>query len=92
MADAPHGTIYVGVTSDLAARVYQHRQGRGSAFCRKYGLKRLVYTEEFSTIEEAIGSGKHSEFRLRILTGRTCSRQSTPSRLARLEGCQPSLA
>jgi putative endonuclease len=58
MADVPHGTIYIGITSDLASRVYQHREGRGSAFCRKYGLKRLVYVEEFPTIEEAIAREK----------------------------------
>ena len=54
MADVPHGTIYIGVTADLAARVYQHRIGQGSAFCRKYGLKRLVYVEQHATIQEAI--------------------------------------
>jgi putative endonuclease len=57
MADAPHGTIYIGVT-DLAARVYQHETGKGSDFCRKYGLNRLVYVEEYPTINEAIAREK----------------------------------
>jgi hypothetical protein len=36
MADRYRGTIYVGVTSNLAARIYQHRNGDGSDFCRRY--------------------------------------------------------
>ncbi len=58
MTDAPHGTIYVGVTADLAARVYQHKIGRGSDFCERYGLHRLVYVEQYATIEEAIAREK----------------------------------
>jgi putative endonuclease len=42
------------VTSDLAARVYAHREGRGSAFCRKYGVKRLVFFEEYPLYADAI--------------------------------------
>ena len=54
MSNGPHGTLYIGVTSDLAARVMAHRERRGSDFCREHGLKRLVYVEPYSTIEEAI--------------------------------------
>jgi len=54
MADRYRGTLYIGVTSDLAARVWAHRQGRGSKFCARYGLKRLVYAEQVPTIYEAI--------------------------------------
>ena len=43
MADRYRGTLYVGVTSDLAARVFAHREGRGSEFCKRYGLNRLVF-------------------------------------------------
>lgn len=50
--------LYIGVTSDLAARMVQHRAGTGSAFCRKYGLKRLVLAEPHATIEEAIAREK----------------------------------
>jgi putative endonuclease len=38
MADRYRGTMYVGVTADLAARVLQHRDGSGSDFCRPYAL------------------------------------------------------
>ena len=54
MTNAPFGTLYIGVTSDLAARVFQHRNGQGSQFCKKHGLTRLVYAEEAPTIGEAI--------------------------------------
>ena len=58
MADRYRGTIYIGVTSDIAARVLAHREGRGSGFCARYGLKRLVYVEQAPTIEEAIAREK----------------------------------
>lgn len=58
LTNKPHGVLYVGVTADLAARMMQHRAGTGSAFCRRYGLKRLVYTEQYSDIEAAIAREK----------------------------------
>lgn len=58
MADLYRGTLYVGLTSDIAARVWAHREGRGSRFCARYGLKRLVYAEAAPTIEEAIAREK----------------------------------
>ena len=54
MADRYRGTIYVGVTSDIAARVWAHKEGRGSKFCARYTLTRLVFAEQAPTIEEAI--------------------------------------
>lgn len=48
------GVLYVGVTADLPARMMQHRAGTGSAFCRRYGLKRLVLAERHDRIEDAI--------------------------------------
>jgi len=58
MADRYRGTLYSGVTSDLAARAWAHREGRGSSFCKRYGLTRLVYAEQAPTIEEAIAREK----------------------------------
>ena len=58
MADRYRGTLYVGVTSNIAARVWAHRDKRGSAFCIRYGLTRLVYVEPAPTIEEAIAREK----------------------------------
>ena len=58
MADRYRGTLYVGVTSDLPTRVTQHREGRGSDFCKKYGLDRLVWAERGDTIDECIAQEK----------------------------------
>jgi putative endonuclease len=58
MADRYRGTLYIGVTSNLAARIWTHREGSGSTFCSRYGLKRLVYAEQAPTIIGAIGREK----------------------------------
>ena len=58
MASKPDGMTYVGVTSHLAARIDQHRQDRGSAYCRKYGIKTLVFAERHDTIQLAIAREK----------------------------------
>ena len=42
MASAPNGILYVGVTSDLVQRIYQHRNGLVAGFTKRYGIKRLV--------------------------------------------------
>ena len=54
LARKPNGTLYIGVTGDLAQRVYKHREGRGSSFTSKYGVCRLVYYETFNWIDDAI--------------------------------------
>ncbi|WP_310534508.1 GIY-YIG nuclease family protein [Novosphingobium sp.] len=58
MTDRYRGTIYVGVTAHLARRIYQHREGDGSDFCRRYGLDRLVWAERGETIEDCIAQEK----------------------------------
>jgi putative endonuclease len=58
MTNIPFGTLYIGVTTNLVARVDQHRNGKGSTFCRKYRLTKLVYVEEFPTPYEAIAREK----------------------------------
>ena len=58
MADRYRGTMYVGVTSHLAARISQHRQGTGSDFCARYKLHRLVWAESGDTIEDCIAHEK----------------------------------
>lgn len=54
LANGYRGTIYTGVTADLALRTWQHREGVGSRFAMRYGVSRLVHAEEYPTIEEAI--------------------------------------
>ena len=58
LASKPRGTLYVGVSNDLARRVHQHRTGVGAKFTRKYDVARLVHAEEFGEIEKAIGREK----------------------------------
>jgi putative endonuclease len=52
------GTLYIGVTDDLARRLCQHRSGEFPGFTAKYKLDRLVYYESFDWIEEAIAREK----------------------------------
>jgi len=54
LASQPYGTLYIGVTNNIIARVEQHRAGTGSAFTRRYKVHTLVWYEELATIDEAI--------------------------------------
>ncbi len=58
LASARHGTLYVGVTSDLVLRVSQHREGIFDGFTKEYDVKRLVWQEAHATIESAIAREK----------------------------------
>jgi putative endonuclease len=49
-----NGTLYVGVTSDLPQRVWQHRAGVVGGFTKRYGCKTLVWYELYSTMVDAI--------------------------------------
>ena len=52
-------TLYIGVTSDLHRRVWQHKNGTYGGFTSKYHVTRLVYYEEFVVIVNAIAREKH---------------------------------
>jgi putative endonuclease len=54
MTNRPNGTLYVGVTGNLARRVWEHRQGVADSFTKRYGLKRLVFAERYEDIRTAI--------------------------------------
>ena len=58
MASARNGTIYVGVTSNLIQRGWQHREGIGDGFTNRYGCKLLVWFELHATMEYAIAREK----------------------------------
>jgi putative endonuclease len=47
-------TLYIGITSDLVKRIYQHKQKLVEGFTKKYGLHELLYFEVFNDPEEAI--------------------------------------
>ena len=53
MANRKNGTIYIGVTSDLVARVYAHREGLIAGFTKRHGCKLLVYFEVYDDLQEA---------------------------------------
>lgn len=53
LASEKLGTLYIGYTSDLARRIYEHREGAVPGFTNKYGVKRLVYFEIFDDVRLA---------------------------------------
>jgi putative endonuclease len=54
LASRKHGTLYIGVTNDIARRVWEHRQGQGSRFVKRYRVTRLVHVETHEEIARAI--------------------------------------
>ena len=54
MASGRHGTLYTGVTSDLARRAWEHRERLYPGFTKRYGCNRLVWYEVHETIIEAM--------------------------------------
>jgi putative endonuclease len=54
MTNRPNGTLYVGVTSDLLRRGWEHREGLVEGFTKRYGLRRLVFFERHDDIRTAI--------------------------------------
>jgi putative endonuclease len=54
MASKRHGTLYVGVTSRLENRVYEHKEDMRKGFTKKYGVHVLVWFEEYGDVQDAI--------------------------------------
>jgi putative endonuclease len=54
LCDKPEGVLYIGVTSNLIQRIYQHKTEATEGFTKKYHVKRLVYFEEHADAENAI--------------------------------------
>jgi len=54
LASRPNGVLYVGVTSELVRRVYEHREGLIAGFTKRYAVKRLVWFERHEDIVAAI--------------------------------------
>lgn len=64
LASQPNGTLYVGVTSDLVRRIWEHRNTEENSFVQRYGVYSLVYFEIYDDAENAI----HREKRLKKYT------------------------
>jgi putative endonuclease len=65
MSNRRNGTLYVGVTSDLIRRCYEHRNGLVSGFTKTHGLKLLVYFEQYDDIRLALQREKNIKHWLR---------------------------
>jgi putative endonuclease len=61
MASARNGTLYIGVTSDLMKRVWEHRNGVVAGFTRKHGCKLLVWYAAFDDLQQA----RHRELQMK---------------------------
>ena len=61
LASQRNGTLYVGVTSNLIKRIWEHKEGLADGFTKKYNVKNLVYYEQHENAESAI----HREKRLK---------------------------
>jgi putative endonuclease len=72
LASQPYGTLYIGVTSDLIARLWQHRSGEVKGFTMQYGVHFLVRFEQFATMHDAITREKqlkrwHRQWKINLI-------------------------
>ena len=58
LASKPDGTLYIGVTSNLVQRVWQHKNDFVAGFTKRYSVHRLVWYEVHETVESAISREK----------------------------------
>jgi putative endonuclease len=58
LASTRNGTLYIGVTSDLVKRVWQHKNGFVDGFTKQYGVHTLVWYEVHQTMASAIAREK----------------------------------
>jgi putative endonuclease len=54
LASGYNGTIYIGVTSNLLQRIWQHKENQTEGFTKKYNVKKLVWYEQHDSIDKAI--------------------------------------
>ncbi len=72
LSNYTRSTLYIGVTSNLHARINEHRNGTGSKFTAHYKLHFVVYVEEFQSIQLAIAREKqlknwHREWKFNLI-------------------------
>lgn len=59
MASQRNGTLYTGITNNIARRTWEHREGPGKGFTKRYSVRTLVYCEEYDDIGFAIQREKN---------------------------------
>jgi putative endonuclease len=74
LANKPRGTLYVGVTSDLVARIWQHKNDLADGFSEQYQVRMLVYYEIYATMLDAITREKqlkkwNREWKIKLIEG-----------------------
>ncbi len=72
LASKPHGTLYIGVTSNLVARIYQHKADLVAGFSQRYSVHRLVYIELHQEMYAALAREKQlkrwkREWKIRLI-------------------------
>jgi putative endonuclease len=72
LASQEYGTLYIGVTSDLIARLDRHRTGKVKGFTKKYRVYRLTRFEQFATMHDAISREKqlkrwHRQWKINLI-------------------------
>jgi putative endonuclease len=87
-----NGTLYIGVTSDLIKRVYQHRMGMADGFTKRYGIHDLVWYEIHEMMESAILREKQLKKWSRIAKIRLIEQQNSNWQDLWLELASPSMA
>jgi putative endonuclease len=58
VASEKYGTLYIGVTSDLIKRIWEHKNDAVAGFTKQYGVHALVWFEQHATMESAISREK----------------------------------
>ena len=94
MASQRNGTLYVGVTSNLIKRTWEHKSKFVQGFTTKYEVNRLVYYEVHETIEGAIKREKNIQawkraWKLSLIEKKNPNKEDLYSQIT---GCQPALA
>ena len=72
LASDKYGTLYTGVTSDLIARLWQHRSGNAGGFTSRHRVYRLARFEQFETMQEALSREKqlkrwHRQWKINLI-------------------------
>lgn len=72
LSNKPKGTFYIGVTTHLARRIYEHKHKMVDGFSKRYNLVYLVYAEEHQTITDAIAREKqlknwHRDWKIKLI-------------------------